>query len=61
MLRQYFADKNFFRWPRAFVCLSADGFQTLRTLTFSYSGVSYPGVTNHGPNLDPNASSNPKL
>jgi len=37
----------------------AAGLQTFRTLTFSCSGVSE--VSNPGPNLDSNPSSNPKL
>ena len=35
--------------------------QTFRTLTFAYPGDSYPGISNPGPNLDPNPTYNLKL
>jgi len=38
---------------------TASRVQTFRTLTFSYSGISY--ASNPDPNLDLNLNSNPKL
>jgi len=45
------------------MCGQSLGFQAFRTVTSSYPGVSYPNlrVSNAGPHLDPNRSSNPKL